>query len=128
MSFFHSEKGAVQIIVILEARHFHPILIHGVYLIMYNIEISDRYIVLAHSCLQIYTSMKLFTSVNHNSDTVRYCFGPVIEKELNQIVIEWNHHYVRKSTTAEAPGGIPNVLYLIPETTGILVFTIYITN
>ena len=50
------------------------------------------------------------------TDAVRYCFGPVIEKELNEIVIEWNYHRVRKSSTAEAPGGLPNVL--LPETSG----------
>ena len=57
-------------------------------------------------------------SHSNTRDSVRYCFGPVIVRELCQIVIEWNHHRIRKSATAEAPGGIPDVLYLLPETSG----------
>ena len=35
--------------------------------------------------------------------------------------MEWNHHRIRKSSTAEAPGGIPEVLYhLPPEGSGII--------
>ena len=54
-------------------------------------------------------------------DAVRYCFGPVVTKQLADLVIEWNHHRVRKTATAEAPGGIPEVLYFSPNSSGICV-------
>lgn len=57
-------------------------------------------------------------TVQHNIDAVRYCFGPVIQNEITHLVTEWNHHHVRKTPTAEAPGGIPKVLYHLPETSG----------
>ena len=63
--------------------------------------------------------MYFFKSIYHHDNIERYCFGPVIEKELSQIVIEWNNHRIRKSTTAEAPEEIPNILYFLPETSGI---------
>ena len=50
-------------------------------------------------------------------DAIRYCFGPVIEQELCDIVTKWNNHCIRRNSSAEAPGGIPNILYLLPETT-----------
>ena len=53
-------------------------------------------------------------------DAMRYCFGPITEKELTILVTEWNYHRIRKTPNAEAPGGIPEVLYYLPDTTGIL--------
>ena len=53
-----------------------------------------------------------------NRDALRYCFGPVVQKQLADLVIEWNHHRVRKTATAEAPGGVPEVLYFSPESSG----------
>ena len=52
-------------------------------------------------------------------DAIRYCFGPVIEHQLNDLVIEWNHHRIRNTLTAEAPAGIPEVLYHLPGTSGL---------
>ena len=49
------------------------------------------------------------------SETSRYCFGPIIEKELDVLVNEWNHHYIRKSKYCETIGGIPEILYCLPE-------------
>ena len=49
---------------------------------------------------------------------MRYCFSPVVQKQLTDLVIEWNHHRVWKSGAAEAPGGIPEVLYFSPESSG----------
>ena len=43
----------------------------------------------------------------------------MIQNEITHLVTEWNHHHVRKTPTAEAPGGIPEVLYHLPETSGI---------
>ena len=38
-----------------------------------------------------------------------------MQKQLQDLVIECNHHRVHKTITAEVPGGIPEVLYLSPE-------------
>ena len=51
-------------------------------------------------------------------DAMRYCFGPLIQKQLTDLVTEWNHHRIRKTATAEAPGGIPEVLYFLPGKNG----------
>ena len=37
------------------------------------------------------------------------------------VITEWNYHRIRKSTNAEAPGGIPEILYSLPDTTGNLI-------
>jgi hypothetical protein len=54
----------------------------------------------------------------HHIDAMRYCFSPVVQKQLSDLVIEWNNHRVWKNMTAEAPGGIPEVLYFSPESSG----------
>ena len=35
----------------------------------------------------------------------------MVQKQLSDLVLEWNHHRIRNTATAEAPGGIPEVLY-----------------
>ena len=52
------------------------------------------------------------------SETSRYCFGPIIEKELDVLVNEWNHHYIRKSKYCETIGRIPEILYFLTEQYG----------
>ena len=47
-------------------------------------------------------------------DAVRYSFGPMIQKQLSELVTEWNHHRIRKISMSEAPGGLPEVLYISP--------------
>jgi len=56
----------------------------------------------------------------HCSDAIRYSFGPLIQEELNRVITEWNYHRVRPSSMAEAPAGIPEVLYHLPELEGML--------
>lgn len=51
-------------------------------------------------------------------DSVKYAFGPLIQKQLNEFIQEWNSHNIRKSKMAEAPAGVPNVLYNFPELKG----------
>ena len=51
-------------------------------------------------------------------DSVRYAFGPLIQEQLNAFLNEWNSHKIRKSKMAEAPDGIPNVLFEFPELKG----------
>ena len=52
-------------------------------------------------------------------DCLRYCFMPLIQKELDGIAREWNAHRTRPSQHAEAPGGIRDILYFAPETQGL---------
>ena len=42
----------------------------------------------------------------------------MVQKQLSDLVLEWNHHRIRNTATAEAPGGIPEVLYHLPSSTG----------
>ena len=51
-------------------------------------------------------------------DTARYAFGPIIQNHLNTFADEWNSHCIRKGMMAEAPGGIPNILYEYPQLHG----------
>ena len=73
--------------------------------------------------LLIITSIILYYEVLQasvtNRDCARYSFGPL---QLQFFVTEWNSHRIRKSKMAEAPGGIPNVLFSFPELSGCLQF------
>ena len=53
------------------------------------------------------------------SDTVRFCFGSLIAKELEEFMVTWNHHRITKSNMAETPSGVPDVLYYMPERSGL---------
>lgn len=72
------------------------------------------------------TSVHLFLTTMHShifcmhvcSQAIRYCFGPLIQKQLEDLVYEWNHHRIRNSRNSETPGGIPEVLYFLPEQSG----------
>ncbi len=44
------------------------------------------------------------------SDIIRSSFVPLIQVQLDNFVQEWNSHRIRPSKTADAPGGIPNVM------------------
>lgn len=59
----------------------------------------------------------IFTCVHtHTRDAVRFCFGPMLQKELNEFREDWNNHRIRKSTMAETLGGIPEFLYFHQHT------------
>lgn len=60
----------------------------------------------------LYVLAATFTLSRH---AVRYAFRPVIQKQLSQLVMEWNYHRIRKTATAEAPSGVPEVLYHLPS-------------
>ena len=51
-------------------------------------------------------------------DAVRFCFGPILQKELDEFRNDWNNHRIRKSTMAETLGGIPELLYFAPAHCG----------
>lgn len=66
----------------------------------------------------------------NNRDIARYCFGQFIQNELDQFLEEWNSHRIRPSKKADAPAGIPNVMYHFPSLTGksIIIAVIIIRN
>lgn len=66
---------------------------------------------------------------------MRLCFGPLIQRELEVFREQWNHHRICKSSMAEypsevmaeclgevmaeGPGGVPELLFNIPQYYGI---------
>lgn len=55
-----------------------------------------------------------------NSDPVqveclRFCFLPLIQKQLDSITIQWNQHRIRPQRHGECPSGKPDLMYHIPE-------------
>ena len=62
-------------------------------------------------------------------DILRYCFGPLVQRDLTSFSYEWNYHRVRYSRMADVPGGIPEVLFHMPHSQGMnCVFTCIISN
>ena len=59
----------------------------------------------------------LDTSNTLHLECLWFCFNPVLKKGLEEIKESWNCHYVRKSRYY-TQAGIPNQLYLLPETVG----------
>ena len=39
-------------------------------------------------------------------------------EELEEFTLAWNHHRIRGSNMAEAPAGVPDMLYFMPELSG----------
>lgn len=48
-------------------------------------------------------------------ECVRYCFLPVITRDLNRVLQHWNEHTIRRSRNTECPSGKPDVLYFQHE-------------
>lgn len=67
-------------------------------------------------------------SYEYHLDTARYALGSLIQNQLDCFTVEWNSHMIRKSAMAEAPGGIPNVLYEFPVLTGVDNFKCYVQD
>ena len=51
-------------------------------------------------------------------DCLRYCFGLIIQQDLERFVNEWNSHHIRKQRARNISGGKPNGLYDLPEKYG----------
>lgn len=51
-------------------------------------------------------------------ECLRFCYGALLQCELQTILEEWNQHRIRKQKITELPAGKPNVLYFLPETVG----------
>lgn len=56
-----------------------------------------------------------FNGSHEHQCLLRYCFGDVIQKDLDECVRLWNSHRIRPSRTASCPGGLPNELYYLPH-------------
>lgn len=59
-----------------------------------------------------------FNGSHEHQCLLRYCFGDVIQKDLDECVRLWNSHRIRPSRTASCPGGKPNELYYLPHRFG----------
>ena len=47
---------------------------------------------------------------------IRFCFLPILQRELNDTVVLWNNHYIRATKNGECIPGRPDVLYYTPTT------------
>ena len=54
--------------------------------------------------------------LSSHQECLLFCFLPIIQTELHDVVQTWNLRHVPQSTAA--PGGKPDVLYHVPETVG----------
>lgn len=61
----------------------------------------------------------LFNDSNElHCECLRFCFGPLIEYDLEIIRKEWNLHRIRKQKARDSLPGKPNCLYYLPERYG----------
>ena len=60
----------------------------------------------------------LDTSDSVHLECIRYCFLPVISKDLNEVCNIWNTHRVRRNNRISCPAGKPEVLFFQPEVYG----------
>jgi hypothetical protein len=44
---------------------------------------------------------------------------PVMQKEINNFVLLWNNHRIRKQADTLLPDGIPNHIYNFPDNYGV---------
>uniref|UniRef100_A0ABD2WMH5 Integrase core domain-containing protein n=1 Tax=Trichogramma kaykai TaxID=54128 RepID=A0ABD2WMH5_9HYME len=57
-------------------------------------------------------------SNNVHVECLRFCFGPLIQKDLTRSLREWNEHRVRQQNHPKSPCGIPNIIYHWPDRYG----------
>ncbi|KAH3847812.1 hypothetical protein DPMN_090144 [Dreissena polymorpha] len=60
----------------------------------------------------------LDTSDSVHLECIRYCFLPVISKDLNEVCNIWNTRHVRRNNRISCPAGKPEVLFFQPEVYG----------
>lgn len=49
---------------------------------------------------------------------IAFAFATLLQRDLDEFVMHWNSHRIRKSNLAESPSGVPNDLYDMPEIEG----------
>ena len=65
------------------------------------------------------TALGIFDASNEiHLQCIRFCFLPILQRELNDTVVLWNNHYIRASENGECIPGRPDVLYYTPTTSG----------
>ena len=52
------------------------------------------------------------------AECLKFCFMPLIRKELYKVAVLWNLHKIRPTNNAESPSGRPDMLYFVPDVTG----------
>ena len=58
---------------------------------------------------------------NIHVECAKFCFGVLIQNDLDKIRESWNHHRIRRSANTNnlyRPSGIPSVMYTTPSTLG----------
>ena len=64
---------------------------------------------------------------NYNYYTCRYALAfiavPILSKELEEFMNDWNSHRIRPVVGASSPGGIPDDLYDMPLLQGMQLMT-----
>ena len=57
----------------------------------------------------------LNTAIPAHKECLRVCFGPLIKHDLMVVRKLWNEHKIYKQPKKCLPGGVPNILYKLPE-------------
>ena len=62
----------------------------------------------------------LFIRLSMFRESLKFCFLPLIQKELDVFAKMHNTHRIRQQQTVETAVGIPEMLYNIPESFGMI--------
>lgn len=54
---------------------------------------------------------------DYTNECLWFCFNSVLQSSLDEVKLYWNTHYIRPSRH-ETVGGVPDILYTIPEEFG----------
>lgn len=67
--------------------------------------------------INFFQKVKGILNTNNRIDveTPRFCFGHLIQYDLNNAKKIWNLHRIRRQPFRDIRGGKPNVLYYLPE-------------
>ena len=77
-------------------------------------------------CMYVMITLSaLITNHYYYSDCLRFSFLHIIERELQQVATERNHHIIRRTSAAYVPAGCPEV---IPDTAGYYRVYIYLVQ
>ncbi|CAH0550629.1 unnamed protein product [Brassicogethes aeneus] len=57
----------------------------------------------------------LFTGNIVDKSILQFCFMDIIQEELNNVVLEWNMHLIRKNRHSNCPSGRPDVIFNFPQ-------------
>ena len=50
--------------------------------------------------------------------TLAFVLTPLLRKDIDKFVTDWNGHSIRRGRTAECPAGVPDEIYDMPEEFG----------